>query len=383
MVYFHSSFYYVNYKVLLKCWKLVFSGGRFTFRLFFSAIIFTTVFFLHQILNVFFRAIDEIIFFKYRSVSIKQPVFIFANPRSGTTYLHQLMTNDNRYVYMTLAHAIFPSVSFAKLYRLIGYIDNKTGNPVKWLMKKIEAVFFGGWKNIHPLAFNKAEEDEAIYTLVLMSPAVFLVFPFLHLANESWLLDNESEKIRVYTMNYYENSIKRFMYANGRDKIYLAKNVMSSGRINSLLARFPDAKVIYVARNPYEALPSFISMFGIMYSSFSRHIKNDSAEMRAWALLGIAFYKHLNATRKNIPENNLSDIRYDELVAEPAAVIERIYSTLQLNISPEMKAKLAGIEQRNKSYRSKHQYSLEQYGLTKNFVYEELKFVFDQFDFKQ
>jgi omega-hydroxy-beta-dihydromenaquinone-9 sulfotransferase len=383
MIYFHSSFYYVRYKILLKCWRLVLSRNRFTFKLFFFAVLFTIGFFLHQILNVFFRTIDEIIFFRYRSVSIKQPVFIFANPRSGTTYLHQLMTNDDRYVYMTLAHAIFPSVSFSKLYKLVSFIDSKTGNPVKWLMKKMEAVFFGGWKDIHPLAFNKAEEDEAIYSLALSSPPVFFVFPFLHLVKENWLLDNESEKVRRYMMNYYENSIKRFMYANGKNKVYLSKNVMSSGRINSLLARFPDAKVIYVARNPYEALPSFISMFGIMYPSLSRRIKNDGAEMQAWAFLGIAFYKHLNEARKNIPENNLSEIRYDDLVAEPTVIIERIYSTLQLDISTEMKAKLAGLEQRNKNYKSKHQYSLEQYGLTKNFIYAELKFVFDQFDFKQ
>jgi hypothetical protein len=334
-------------------------------------------------MNLLFRAIDEIIFFRYRFVTIKQPIFIFANPRSGTTYLHQLMTNDDRFVYIKLAHSIFPAVSFIKLYQLFSFIDRKVGGPIKWLMKKIEKLFFGGWDDIHPLSFNKAEEDEAVYELALISPAVFLVFPFLHLVKESWLLDNENEKVKRHMMNYYENCVRRFVYACGKNKIYLAKNVMSSGRINSLLNRFPDAKVIYVARHPYEALPSFISMFSAMYPVISPRIKANDNAMQAWALLGIAFYKHLKEARNNISENNLAEIKYDELIAAPSESIEKIYSQLQLVMPSVMKEKLVNLELRNKNYKSKHVYSLEQYGLSKDYIYRELKFLFDQFDFKQ
>ena len=383
MVYFHSSFYYVRYRILLKSWKLVLSPGKFSFRLLLSSIFFTIVFFLHQVLNLLFRVIDEVFFFMYRRVKIKQPVFIFANPRSGSTYLHQLMTHDDRFVYMKLAHTIFPSVSFTKLYQLLSFIDRKTGNPVKWLMKKIESVFFSGWKNIHPLGFNKTEEDEGIYTLALISPAVFLAFPFLHLVKESWLLDNEEEKVKNATMNYYENCLKRFVYARGRNKIYLSKNVLSSGRINCLLKRFPDAKIIYAVRNPYEALPSFISMFGAMYPAIRPRMKPDDEAMQAWAFLGIAFYKHFNEARKNISENNLAEIRYDDLVATPSSTIEKIYAKLQFDVSPVMKERLARLEEKNKQYKSKHYYSLEQYGLSKDYIYGELKFLFDHFDFKQ
>lgn len=382
MVYFHSSIYYVRYKILFTCWKLVLTPKRSSFRLFFSSCFFTIVFFLHQALDLFFRIIDELFFFRYRHVIIKQPVFIFANPRSGSTYLHQLMTNDDRFVYMKLAHTIFPSASFAKLYKLFSYVDRKTGNPLKWLIKRSESLFFSGWKDIHPLAFNKTEEDEGIYTFALISPAVFLAFPFLHLVKESWLLDNDGEKVKKGIMNYYENSLKRFMYAQGSNKIYLSKNVLSSGRINCLLQRFPDAKVVYAVRNPYEALPSFISMFGAMYAALSPRMKANDEAMQAWAFLGIAFYKHFNEARKNIAENNLVEIKYDDLVTKPSLTIEKIYAKLQFDMSSAMKERLARLEERNKNYKSKHYYSLDQYGLSKDYIYGELKFLFDQFDFK-
>lgn len=293
------------------------------------------------------------------------------------------MGNDERYVYMKLAHTIFPSVSFAKLYQLLSFIDKKIGNRIAKLFKIIDSVLYKGWDGIHPLGFNKAEEDEALYTLALTSPAVFLLFPFLHLVKENWLLDNEPEKVREHMMNYYENCVKRFMYASGEDKIYLSKNVLSSGRINCLLQKFPDAKIIYVARNPYEALPSFISMFGVMYHSHSPHIKDTDEVLQVWAWLGIAFYKHFNEARKKIVVENLIAIKYDDLIAQPVNTVEKIYGKFNWTVSIDLKNKLAEEELKNKSYRSRHHYSLEQFGLSKEKIYKELKFVFDEFGFEQ
>jgi hypothetical protein len=51
------------------------------------------------------------------------------------------------------------------------------------------------------------------------------------------------------------------MYVLGPDKQFLCKSVMSTGRLMILRELFPDVKVIYLVRNPYEAVPSFIKMF--------------------------------------------------------------------------------------------------------------------------
>lgn len=59
------------------------------------------------------------------------------------------------------------------------------------------------------------------------------------------LLDTLFPAVSFHKMDFYEDSLQRFLFATGVDKTYLTKNVMSSGRINTLLARFPDAKVVY------------------------------------------------------------------------------------------------------------------------------------------
>ncbi len=345
-------------------------------------LLFTIVFLLHQLVNLLFRIFDEIIFFRYRQQKITNPVFIIANPRSGSTFLHHLLSLDNRYAYMKLAHTIFPSVSFAKLYRLVGFIDRKMGGTFSKLLNKSGKYLFRGWENIHPLGFTKAEEDEAIFTLALTSPAVFLLFPFLHKLKENWILDNEPEPVKKKMMNYYVNCIRRFMYANGHGKTYLSKNVLSSGRIHELMKRFPDARIIYLARNPYEALPSFISMFGVMYNVHSPWIKNNDDALKAWAWLGIAFYKHIFNALPVLSQKHLCLIKYDDLTLNPKATVQSIYGKLNLELSNDFELKLESENRKNKSYKSKHSYSLEKYSLTRDQVYHELQFVFAYFDFQ-
>ena len=285
------------------------------------------------------------------------------------------MSKDNHFAYMKLANTIFPSVTFAKLYNLIAAVDKRIGNPVKKTLRFVDSKLYKGWDNIHPMGFNKPEEDEALYTLALTSPAVFLLFPFLHKVKENWMLDNEPEQVKKYMMNYYKNCVQRFMYVNGEDKIYLSKNVLSSGRINCLLDYFPDAKIVYLIRNPYEALPSFISMFAVMYDVHSPHLKNDDDALKVWAWLGIDFYKNFNEARKRIIADNLVDLKYEHLITQPVKTIKIIYEKFNFIMTTTYKTSIEAEQTRGKTYKSKHYYSLKQYALTKEEIDKELPFI--------
>ena len=42
-----------------------------------------------------FRALDEVLYPEYRDQKVERPVFVFANPRSGTTLTHRLISMDD------------------------------------------------------------------------------------------------------------------------------------------------------------------------------------------------------------------------------------------------------------------------------------------------
>jgi hypothetical protein len=382
MVYFHPSIYYVRYSMLFRLYRLVLLSKPFNLRLLLVSLIVTVLLAVQQTINLFFRLLDEIFFFKYRQIKIEAPVYIIANPRSGTTYLHRLLSLDEeRYAYMKFWHTLFPSVSFIKLIHAISGIDKKLGSHLKRLLDRIDAKMFRGWEEIHPMGFSKPEEDEAPFGVSMTSPTVCLLFPYLHFLKKQWLLDNDDEKVKTHVMQYYTNCLQRFMYAAGQNKTYLSKNVFMSGRIATLLKYFPDARVIYIVRHPYKVLPSFVSMYAVMYRAYCKHMKDTDDAMKAWAELGIEYYLHFNKIRHNLSEANLVTLKYDSFVASPVETVKSIYGQFQWMVTSPFEKRLFQEVNANKEFKSTHTYSLEQYGLSKEEIGGKLNSVFEEFGF--
>ena len=342
-------------------------------------VLFTVV----SLLVLFFRLVDEVLFFDYRKVDIKKPVFIISNPRSGTTFLHRLMCLDsNRYAYTKLFHTILPSITLFKIFGFIGAIDEKIGSPLEKLLLKADHVFFKGWEDIHPMGFNKSEEDEGVYVFTGITPGIFLLCPYIEEIPYIKFPDHMPEKSRKKLMNFYENSLKRFMYVNGQNKIFLSKNVMSTGRLRSVLEIFPQAKVIYLIRNPYESLPSFISMFTAAWKAHSTDIKDDSDEARAWGYIGMEYYNYFHENKPLIPSENLVTVRYEDLVANPMSTVEKIYSQFEIPMTDTYRTALTEATNKARKYKSKHGYSLEQYGLSQNIVQDKMGDIFELYGFE-
>ena len=378
MKYFSSGFYYVRYSILRKI--IFYSYRKFNLRVWVFAIFFIFQFFLNQFIHLLFRLIDEVFFFKYRKVKIEKPVFIIANPRSGTTYLHRLISqDDDRFAYTKLAHTFFMTASFTHFANMVRWIDQHTGNLIRNGLNKLDEVFWGGWDNIHAMGFNKAEEDELPFAQTMMSTGVFLPFPYFHLIDDNKFLDKEPADVRKGTMDFYESCVKRFVHASGSNKTYLSKNVMSTGRFKSLMERFPDAKVIYIARHPYEALPSFASMFSSMYGS----LPDDDPSRLAWSELGIKFYQYLAEMRKEIPASQFIALKYDDLVENPQDTVLKVYKHFDWDASEDFVKTLQAEQLRQKNYQSAHEYSLEKFNLSKDYIYESLFEVFHEFGFER
>jgi hypothetical protein len=334
-------------------------------------------------MHLLFRLLDEIFFSSYCKLEVKQPVFIIANPRSGTTYLHRLIALDNeRFTYTKYAHTFQMTASFTKFYNVIRWVDrNVFKGLISRMMDKLDDKFWGGWDDIHAMGFNKTEEDELVFAQMLMSTGIFIPFPYFDIIHDNKFLDKEPEDVRRNVMDFYESCVKRFVYASAPDKTYLAKNVMSTGRFKTLIGRFPDAKIIYIARHPYDAVPSFASMFSSMYNMLIPEMSYDAPPRKAWAQLGIEFFKYSMEMKKTLPADQFIEVKYDDLLENPQGTVQNIYRHFNWTPSEKFLKKL-GLEQaRNKNYKSAHEYSLEQYGFTKQEIYGELKDLMDEMGF--
>lgn len=382
MVIFHSSIFYFDFKAFAVAnWENL---KRFRLNLLLASIITFLVLGLLNFLIIIFRLLDEVIFFGYRKTKIEEPVFIISNPRSGTTYLHRLMTLDtDRYAYFLLYNTIGNSIVFNKLVMFVGKIDRRIGRPFRKFFDWTERYFFSGWKNIHPISWNGSEEDEAPFVFSFNSPAVGIIYPFMR--SYDWINfpdDYPSGKAKKL-MRFYKNSLQRFMYSEGKGKTLLSKNVFSTGRVKLILECFPDAKIIYPVRNPYETVPSLISMFAKPWKYLYKFIPENSAEYREWGMLAIEYYKYFYLVSKEFIPGQFYDLKYDDLVAKPEEVITKIYDHFEWTKTSDFAMLLKETTEQSKNYKSKHNYSLELYGLSKKMVFEELKPIFEKYNFKQ
>ena len=336
-----------------------------------------------SMLTIFLRLFDEILYPGYRKIEVNHPVFIISNPRSGTTYMHRLMCLDeDRFTYFLLYHTFLPSVVFYKFILFLKRLDRKMNWPLKRFFDKVEDRVFEGWKDIHPMGFERSEEDEGLFVLSLMSPAVGLICPWFGKLEWMWISDHLSSAKKDAMMAYYRNTIQRFIYAWGPDKRFLSKNVISTGRMDILLKAFPNAKIIYPVRHPYKTIPSLTSMFAAPWKVIAPDLVENSVEYRTWGLLSIRFYLHFLEMIEKLDQDQFFWVRYDEFVEHPRDTILHLYQKFGWEVSPRFIERLAEQTSKARSYKSKHGYTLEQYGYSKQEIYQQLKPIFDRFDFE-
>ena len=372
---------YFHFESLLKVLRLTFSRGRFSFRHAFFSVLFVALFLVLRTGVWFVRLLDDVFFPGYRRQSLEKPIFIVGNPRSGTTFLHRLISGDKQFAYFRLYHTIFPAVVFYRVVALLGRLDRRIGNFFARTLRALSGKGFRGWADIHRTGLDEAESDEMLFVYAMLSPLVGLLFPFFDELDELKYVDTLPRTDRLKLMGYYRDCLQRHLYATGPDGILLEKVALIAGRLESILEVLPDMRIIHLVRHPYESIPSLISMFSVPWTFFSPRIKKDSEESRAVAKVIFDYYRRILHVKRRLPTHQFMEVRYENLVADPQGTVERIYRELGLEMGDEYRAVLAEETEKARQYKSKHAYALEEYGLTKQMVYEELKEVFEEYGF--
>lgn len=377
---FSPTLFYVHFKTIKNIvhYNVIknFSIGRFLFTL-----LFLVLHFLVVVILTFGRILDEILFWNYRKVDLSNPVFIISNPRCGTTFLHRLLSLDKKkYTSTLLYHTLFPCITYIKIIHGIAWLDNKIGGPMHWLFEKIDKLLFGGWKDIHPMGFSEPEEDEALFVLMAFTPSLILLCPWASGWDYMKFLDNLDADTKNKMKQFYLSSLKRIVYATNKDATLLIKNVFSTGRLHFILDCFPDAKIIYPVRHPYKAVPSVISMFSGPWKVHSRDIKDDSPESREFGQLAIEYYAYLFSQKDIIDKKNLLTIAYTDVVSAPRDMAKKIYDYFGFEMSDAYREALMQYTLESKKYKSKHTYSLAQYGIKKEDISEPLSELMDEFN---
>lgn len=98
-----------------------------------------------------------------------------------------------------------------------------------------------------------------------------------------------------------------------------------------LLKLFPNAKFIYIARNPYFIYSSNITHFSSTFETLSfQRISKEELSANVLASYKKIIIDHYEQQKQLIPEGNLLEIRFEDFVAHPLQQAEAIYERLNL-----------------------------------------------------
>lgn len=364
---------YFNHRLFLKALALALFRMPFRLKRWVYVIFFSGLFLLALAVTVLGRALDHVFFPRFRRQQVSRPVFIIAPPRSGTTLLQNLLTLDEqRFVHLKLYQTIFPSVCYQRLIRALIRLDRHLGRPAARLMGWCERKWFGGWDDLHRLRLNQPEEDDALFLYAFESEAIFLLFPFVDELWQAGFPDDLPPAERRKLMRYYRSCLKRHLYANGPDRTLLSKCTQSSGMVESLLEEFPDALFITIVRHPYQSVASHVSLFVPVWQSHSPDIARDGPAAKAYARLAVEWYKHLFAFRNRVDPRRYYCIDYRDLSRDPGGTVENLYAHFGWPVSDAFRQRLLEATQRQRRFKSKHAYSLEEFGVSKTWIQQEL-----------
>jgi hypothetical protein len=328
--------------------------------------------------------LDRIFFPGLARVEVRTPVFIVGHARSGTTLFHRLMTQDGeRFSYFRLYEMFFPSLVEKKLIRLVGRFDKRVlGGRIERAIREGEEKRLAATKDIHRTGLFEPEEDDFVLSSSCASGFWIVMFPYMG-ELDFYYVDEWPERKRRRLMSFYKECVKRQIYLNGNGRIHLSKNPVFSGRVQSLIDTFPDARIVVLVRNPNETIPSLLKLLKVNWNLGGWADEKVDRSLRIVADQSIHTYLYPFEVLSRNPHVPQAIVDYRELVTKPRQTVTDVYATLGFPVSDEMEAVLEKQESRGQGHETTHTYSLEEFGLTAEEIRKPLAGLFERFGWER
>lgn len=327
--------------------------------------------------------LDGILFPSLHEIEVKEPVFMVGHARSGTTLTHRLLSQDTgRFSSFLLYECFFPSLLQKKVIRAgIVFDRDRLGGFFARRVAAWEERRYGPQRHAHEMGLTIPEEDDISLYYSMASGFWITKMPWMG-DLDFYHMNDWPEAKRRRINNFYRECVRRQLYLNGPEKTHLAKNPLWSGRVASLIEAFPDAKFVVNVRDPRDTIPSLLKL---MRGAWKRLGWEEARQRRCLEVLtdqSWHTYRHpLEALEAN-PRTKGAIVDYRELTSDPAATIERLYQDLGFSISDVFREQLAQQGKRERKRRSRHSYSLEEFGLEGDAIRDQLTDLFERFQWE-
>src|SRR5262245_45456607 len=298
---------------------------------------------------------------------ITAPVFIVGLPRTGTTHLHGLISEDAANRAPLTWEVMYPAASRGD--REIARARSQTDARLGWADR-----FAPEFMRIHPIAADLPQECIAITAQVFMS----IQFHTTHdvPTYEDWFERAPQRLAFDFHHRFLQHQQAKTTAMDGGSAANAGAICGAGSRwvlkapghlfaLEGLLDRYPDARIIHTHRDPLRVMASMASHATVLRRAFS-----DSADPRKiaadWADRWARALEKFLAVRDRASPSQFLDINFESIENDPLGTVARVYDFLKWPLTTDARAAMQRFLDANpKNKHGVHSYTLEQFGLSR------------------
>lgn len=307
---------------------------------------------------------------------IPSPVVIVGLARSGTTRLHRLMASDPQFLHVKAWESMNP-VPYPESLKV-----RDTGQGMDPRITEIEQglkiVLYMSPQiaAVHPLGAHEVEEEIGLI-MHDFSTQMFEVQAKVESFAEHLMTNDQTGAYRhmrtlMQVTSWFRN--------DPENKPWIMKSPQHVQDLDALLTVFPDAKLICPHRDPVKVVGSSCSM---AWNSIVRD--SDSIDPhwvgKEWLSKTRRMLTKNLSIRDALPASQQHDVLYADITADWESSLQGIYNFLDLELSAIARQGMRDWLASNAQHKhGAHKYSLEDFGISKEQVEQELLFYRQRFD---
>ena len=243
---------------------------------------------------------------------IERPIFITGLPRSGTTFLHRLMMQDADNRAPQVWQTIFPWPNRVGPDRRVAHVARQL-KMFEWLAPEFRAL--------HPLEATSPQECSEITAHVFRS---FRFDTNYHVPSyRRWLDADVSRHLPAY--QFHRRFLSHLQYQDRTVGQWVLKCPEHVFALHAIRAVYPDARLIFVHRDPVKVLLSVAHLTEVLRRPFTRSLdpkligRDESAR---W--LSGAERMMETGDDAGLPEP-VCHVHHMDLISDPVATVDIVY----------------------------------------------------------
>lgn len=329
---------------------------------------------LLRLLALVTRPVDHLLFAALRRVEIERPVVLVGAPRTGSTFLHRFLCDQGIGAGLPLYRMVLGSIVLQKLL-----------GPLMMRLERRSASANLYSRSIHQTGLDQFEADDAVLMFGYGDGPIAYSFVFAHSTDD--LLPQFDPENRA-TFGRYATEIDRCWRRNlavtGADRV-VAKLFSLCAELPSFQERYPDARILFMVRDPVDAIPSALSLaVSVQEEAFGFSALGLAAQQRyldrvyeALVFLLRRFHDHWISGR--IRRDRVLVVRYDRLLADFEGVATEIMAFVGHRPSAATKEAIAQQDELQRTRTSNHRYTATRFGLSVEQIRRDCGFFYETF----